>query len=105
MMSFYDYFKTPVYQENLSHWVKDINQRCDKYIDEIKNEKDYKDRVKKKKSDFGEVAHSYNIANDPKLKIYIDHIGQRSWEFLDAMGFDLSNHTCVLIIMYLDFCI
>ena len=62
---------------------------------QIKKSKEYKDRVKKKGSDFGEVAHSYPIAGDPELKFYIDHIGQRSWEFLDQMGFDLSNHTCV----------
>ena len=94
-MQFDEYFKTPVYLENLSHWTDDINKKCDKHLDAIKKSKEYKDRVKKKGSDFGEVAHSYPIASDPELKIYIDHIGQRSWEFLDQMGFDLSNHTCV----------
>ena len=94
-MQFYEYFKTPVYMENLSHWADDINKVCDKHINQAKKLKDYKERIEKKKSDFGEVAHSFEIASDPNLKIYIDHIGQRSWEFLDAMGFDLSNHTCV----------
>jgi len=95
MMVFQEYFKTPVYMENLSHWTDDINKKCDKHINEIKESKEYKERVKKKKSDFAQVAHSYEIATDPELKFYIDHIGQRSWEFLNAMGFDLSNHTCV----------
>ena len=95
MIQLYEYFKTPVYWENLSHWTDDINKHCDKHIDAAKKLQSYKDRVKKKKSDFGEVAHSAEIANDPDLKFYIDHIGQRSWEFLDSMGFDLSNHTCV----------
>ena len=96
MMGFAEYFKTPVYMENLSHWVDDINNKCEKHLKAIRESEKYKERVKKKKgSDFGEVAHSYPIAADPELKFYIDHIGQRSWEFLDQMGFDLSNHTCV----------
>ena len=74
MMQFYEYFKTPVYIENLSHWVDDINKVCDKHIDEAKKLQSYKDAVKKKKSDFGEVAHSFPIAGDPDLKIYIQHI-------------------------------
>ena len=86
--------------ENLSHWVDDINKKCEKHLDAIKKSKDYKERVKKKGSDFGEVAHSYPIAGDPELKFYIDHIGQRSWEFLDQMGFDLSNHTCLFTEWY-----
>ena len=94
-MKFDEYFKTPVYLENLSHWTDDINKKCEKHLDKIKQSKDYKERVKKKNSDFGEVAHSFPIASDPELKFCIDHIGQRSWEFLDQMGFDLSNHTCV----------
>ena len=94
-MKFYDYFKTPVYTENLSHWIKDINEKCDKHIEDAKKEKNYKEKIIKNKSDFGEVAHSVEIYTDPKLKFYIEHIGQRSWEFLDQMGFDLSNHTCV----------
>ena len=95
MMYFQEYFKTPVYMENLSHWVNDINNKCDKHLKAIKESKQYKERVKKKGSDFGEVAHSFPIADDPELKLYIDHLGQRSVDFLDAMGFDVSKHTCV----------
>ena len=62
MMGFQEYFKTPVYMENLSHWVDDINKKCEKHLDAIKKSEDYKKRVKKKGSDFGEVAHSYPIA-------------------------------------------
>ena len=72
MMGFQEYFKTPVYMENLSHWTDDINKKCDKHINEIKESNEYKERVKKKKSDFGEVAHSYDIATDPELKFYIE---------------------------------
>ena len=36
MIQFYEYFKTPVYWENLSHWADDINKHCDKHIDAAK---------------------------------------------------------------------
>ena len=37
-MEIFEYFKTPVYLENLSHWVDDINKKCDKHINEAKKE-------------------------------------------------------------------
>ena len=96
MMEFQEYFKTPIYVESLTEWVDPINKVCDPYIKEAKEIKENKETIKKQKgSDFGVVAHSFPIANDPKLKKYIDYIGQRSWEFLDGMGYDLKNHTCV----------
>ena len=96
MMQFQEYFKTPMYIEDRPEWVNPINKICDSYIKEAKEMKENKERVKKQKgSDFGVVAHSYQISQDPKLKKYIDYIGQRSWEFLDTMGYDLKDHTCV----------
>ena len=35
MIGFQEYFKTPVYMENLSHWVDDINKKCEKHLDQI----------------------------------------------------------------------
>jgi len=46
-MYFQEYFKTPVYTENLSHWVDDINNKCDKHLKAIKESKQYKERVKR----------------------------------------------------------
>ena len=48
-MQFDEYFKTPVYMENLPHWVDDINKKCEKHLKAIKNTKKFKERVKKKK--------------------------------------------------------
>ena len=93
-MQFKEYFKTPVHVEEKPEWVDPINKICDSYIKEAKERN--KEKIKKQKgSDFGMVAHSFPIASDPKLKEYIKYIGDRSWEFLDAMGYDLKNHTCV----------
>ena len=94
MMEFNEYFKTPVYVEEKPEWVDPINKVCDGYIKKAKDL--HKEQIKKQKgSDFGLVAHSHPIAEDPKLKKYITHLGNRSWEFLDTMGYDLKNHTCV----------
>ena len=48
MMGFQEYFKTPVYMENLSHWVDDINKKCEKHLDAIKKSEKYKERVKQR---------------------------------------------------------
>ena len=48
MMTFQEYFKTPVYMEDLPHWVDDINKKCEKHLDAVKNEKNFKARVKKR---------------------------------------------------------
>ena len=43
MMQFDEYFKTPVYMENLPHWVDDINKKCEKHLKAIKNTKKFKE--------------------------------------------------------------
>ena len=48
MMTFYEYFKTPVYMENLSHWTDDINKKCDKHINKIKSQRNTKKELKRK---------------------------------------------------------
>ena len=50
-----------------------------------------KDKIKK--DDFGWSYHSGPIFNDPKLKELHDWVGATSHNFLDSMGYDLSNHT------------
>tara|TARA_R100001086_G_C11796973_1_gene247860 strand:+ start:199 stop:846 length:648 start_codon:yes stop_codon:yes gene_type:complete len=101
MMQFQEYFKTPIYVEEKPEWVDPINKVCDPYIKEAKELKENKEQIKKQKgSDFGVVAHSYSIVDNPHLKEYITYMGNRSWEFLDVMGYDLTNHTCVFTDMW-----
>ena len=48
MMAFQEYFKTPVYMENLSHWTDDINKKCEKHLDQLNNQKNTKKELKRK---------------------------------------------------------
>jgi uncharacterized protein (TIGR02466 family) len=88
-----EYFKTPIWVEQKSEWLQEVNKACDPHIKEAK--KRNADKIKKQKNDFAIVHHSGPIATDPNLKFFIEYIGQKSVDFLDFMGFDLSQHTCV----------
>ena len=84
-----NYFSSPIWLFDKPEWVKSVNKACDKYIKEA-----YKrDKDKIKKDDFGWSYHSGTIFNDPKLKELHDWVGATSHNFLDSMGYDLSNHT------------
>ena len=83
------YYSTPVWLFDKPEWVKSVNKACDKYIKEA-----YKrDKDKVKKGDFGWSYHSSPIFGDPKLKELHDWVGATSHNFLDSMGYDLSNHS------------
>ena len=81
------YFNTPIWYFDKPEWVKSVNKACDKFIKEA-----YKrDKDKVKKDDFGWSYHSSPIFGDPKLKELHDWVGATSHNFLDSMGYNLSN--------------
>ena len=93
-MNSQEYFKTPIWIEEQPKWVKPLNKICNGYIEGAKDLN--KDEIKKQKgSDFGIVHHSHDLSNQPEIKEYTDYIGNKSWEFLDWMGFDLKNYSLV----------
>ena len=81
------YFTTPIWVFEKEKWVNKVNKVCDKYIKEA-----YK-RDKKGKDDFGHSYHSSPLFNDPKLKELHDWVGATSHNFLDSMGYDITNHS------------
>jgi uncharacterized protein (TIGR02466 family) len=84
-----NYFHTPIWVFNKSEWLDKINKVCDKYIKAA-----YK-RDEKHKDDFGWSYHSNSseFLEEPKLKELHDWVGATANNFLDFMGYDLSNHT------------
>ena len=88
-----EYFKTPIWVESKTEWVNDLLKITDPLIDAARESN--KERIKKNKSDFGIVHRSNNFLNRPEIRIYTDYIGRRSYEFLDWMGYDLSNHKLI----------
>jgi len=89
-----EYFKTPIWVDYKPEWLKDVMKITDPLIKEAK--KLNKEKIKKNNgSDFGIVHHSGSFMREPKMKPYVDYIGQKSHEFLDWMGYDLSNHILI----------
>ena len=81
------HFQTPIWLFEKPEWVNKVNKACDKYIKEA-----YK-RDKKGKKDFGHSYHSSPLTNDPKLKELHDWVGSTAHNFLDGMGYDMTNHS------------
>jgi len=81
------HFQTPIWLFEKPEWVKSVNKVCDKYIKEA-----YK-RDKKGKYDFGHSYHSSPLHGDPKLQELHDWVGATAHNFLDGMGYDMTNHS------------
>ena len=91
-----NYFACPIWFAEEDKFVKKLNKASDKYIKESqKNAKKMLDDRNKKfgnKGDMGHVFHSTSLINDPKFKEIQDYVGATSYNLLDEMGFDLTNH-------------
>ena len=87
-----NYFGTPVWAEHRPEYLKSLNKASNKYIKEAtKINKDYI----KKYGDFGTIHHSKTLLGDNDFLDFRNYIGQKSWEFLDQMGYDMSLYTTI----------
>ena len=85
-----NYFPTAVWSEEKLEFVKSLNKASNKYIaDARKREKEYI----KKYSDFGRSYHSTQLLTDNDFLDFKNYIGQKSWEYLDHQGYDMSQYT------------
>ena len=85
-----NYFSTPVWSEQKPEFVKSLNKASNKYIKEAKNRN--KAHIKKY-GDFGLSHHSTPLIMDNDFIDFRNYIGQKSWEFLDHMGYDMQQYT------------
>jgi|TARA_R100001460_G_scaffold78758_1_gene119743 uncharacterized protein (TIGR02466 family) len=85
------FFATPIYYEERPEWLKEINEACEPYLEDTK--KVFEKTIKEKKTDYGLVYHSTEIASDPALQNFYKYVGQKSADILLDMGYDLSNFT------------
>ena len=82
-----NYFDTSIWSEEKPEFLKSLNKASNKYINEArKRNKDYI----KKFGDFGTSHHSTPLLNDNDFRDFRDYIGQKSWEYLDHQGYDMS---------------
>jgi len=92
-----NYFWTPVWTEHKPEYLKSLSKASDKYIKEArKRNKDYI----KKFGDFGTSHHSTPLTLDNDFLDFRNYIGQKSWEFLDQMGYDMNLYTTLFSEMW-----
>ena len=92
-----NYFNTTIWSEQKPEFVKSLNKASNKYIaDARKREKEYI----KQNGDFGRSYHSTPLTRDPDFVSFRDYIGQKSWEFLDHQGFDMSQYATIFSEMW-----
>ena len=92
-----NYFQTPIWSEEKPEFVKSLNKASDKYIKEArKKNKDYI----KQFGDFGTSHHSTPLTQDNDFLDFRNYIGQKSWEFLDQMGYDMNLYTTMFSEMW-----
>ena len=88
-MDIHEFFKTPIWVEDKPEFVKSLNKASDKYIKEAK--KRNKDYIKQH-GDFGQSYHSSPLTLDNDFLDLRNYAGQKSWDFLDWQGFDMSRY-------------
>ena len=96
-MNITEHFKTPIWTESKPEFMNSLNKASNKYIKEAKNRN--KKHIKKF-GDFGLAHHSTTLLYDNNFRDFRDYIGQKSWDFLDHQGFDMSMYTALFSEMW-----
>jgi|TARA_R110000824_G_scaffold114158_3_gene264448 uncharacterized protein (TIGR02466 family) len=91
-----DYFKCPVWTVDAPEFVDHLNKSSDKYIEIAKNnmqkEIDARNNQFGNKGDRNNVYHSTPLIGDPNFLKLQEYVGATSYNLLNEMGFDLTNH-------------
>ena len=85
-----EYFKTPIWSEQKPDFLKSLTKATNKYIKEART-RDKK--IIKATKDFGYSHHSTPLMHDNDFLDFRNYVGQKSWDFLDDHGYDMSKYT------------
>ena len=88
-MQINEYFKTPLWSEQKPEFVKSLNKASDKYIKDSITK--HKKTIKNKKY-FVSSYHSTSLVKDNDFRDFKKYVGDKSWEFLDYHGYDMSQY-------------
>ena len=91
-MNVNNYFNTAIWFEQKPEFLKSLTKATNKYIKAAKNFPEAKAHIKKF-GDFGRSYHSTPLTADNNFLDFRNYIGQKSWEYLDHQGFDMSRYT------------
>ena len=96
-MHIHNHFNTTIWTEHKPDFIKSANKASNKYIlDARKREKNYI----KEHGDFGTSYHSTPLIHDNNFIDLRNYVGQKSWEYLDHQGFDMSQYTTMFSEMW-----
>ena len=84
-----NYFNTAIWTEQKPEFIKSLNNASNKYIKEAR--KRNKNHIKKY-GDFGISHHSTPLTLDNNFLDFRNYVGQKSWEYLDQQGYDMSQY-------------
>ena len=90
-----NYFNTSIWSEHKPEFVKSLNKASNKYIKQAKNFPETKKHIKK----YGEFGISYHstseLMTDNNFLDFRNYIGEKSFEYLDHQGFDMTKYNTV----------
>jgi uncharacterized protein (TIGR02466 family) len=98
-MDISNYFNTTIWSEQKPDFIKSLIKASDKYIKDAKNTPEAK-TYRKKFGDFGRSYHSKQLTADNDFLDFRNYIGQKSWEYLDHQGYDMSQYTTMFSEMW-----
>jgi len=94
-----NYFNTTIWSEQKPDFVKSLTKATNKYIKSAKNVSEAKAHIKKF-GDFGRSYHSTSLIEDNNFRDFRSYIGEKSWEYLDHQGFDMSKYNTMFSEMW-----
>ena len=86
-----NYFNTTIWSEQKPEFIKSLTKASNKYIKAARNFPEAKKHIKEF-GDFGRSYHSTPLTADNDFRDFRDYIGQKSWEYLDHQGYDMSQY-------------
>ena len=92
-----NYFNTTIWSEQKPEFVKSLNKASNKYIKDARNREK---KFIKEHGDFGRSYHSTPLTADNDFLDFRNYIGQKSWEYLDHQGYDMSQYTTMFSEMW-----
>ena len=92
-----NYFNTTIWSEDKPEFIKSLNKASNKYIKEAKNKEK---KFIKEHGDFGRSYHSTSLTDDNDFLDFRNYIGQKSWEYLDLQGYDMSEYNTLFSEMW-----
>ncbi len=98
-MNISNHFSTTIWSEEKPEFVKSLNKFSNKYIKDARNTPQAKAHIKKF-GDFGLAYHSTPLTLDNNFIDLRNYVGQKSWDFLDQQGFDMSQYTTMFSEMW-----